>query len=186
MEREEKDNIKYAVLSAIAFAGMIALLVVAPNVIQILDYLETAKPPQRKGSLKTAITRSTKSLIKQGLIKHSDKDYDQVELTPKGKSFLSRIELRTMRYKKPEKWDKKWRVVIFDIKEKERVKRDYFRNVLRQVGFFRLQQSVWVFPYHIEPLVSLLKTDQDLGQSVIYMVVETIENDAFLKKHYDL
>lgn len=164
------------------------MMVVAPNAIQIIDQIEKASrySKKRKGSLKTAITRSTKSLIKQGLVKHSDKDFDRLELTPKGKNILHKIELRAMRYKKPEKWDKKWRVVIFDIEEKERHKRDHLRSILRQVGFFRLQQSVWVFPYHIEPLVALLRTEQDLGRSVIYMVVETIENDKDLKRHYDL
>ena len=183
MTRERKSEIRDIVLTAIALTGVIAIAVVAPNVIQLLEPL-TRKRYENETKLKATITRSTKSLMKQGMVRRTTDD--KIELTPKGQNLLRKIELRALRYKKPDKWDEKWRVVIFDIEEKKRGKRDHLRNMLRQVGFFRLQQSVWVFPYHIEPLVALLKTEQDLGKSVIYMVVESIENDSFLKDRYDL
>jgi phenylacetic acid degradation operon negative regulatory protein len=41
-------------------------------------------------------------------------------------------------------WDKKWRLVIFDIPEKRRIVRDVLRYQLKQFGFVPLQQSVWV------------------------------------------
>lgn len=43
-----------------------------------------------------------------------------------------------------EKWDGKWRVVIWDIPEKRRIARDLLRYKLKQLGFERLQKSVWV------------------------------------------
>lgn len=41
-------------------------------------------------------------------------------------------------------WDGKYRLVLFDIPEKNRVVRDNFRNKLKQLGFIGWQQSVWV------------------------------------------
>ncbi|MGB9882970.1 MAG: CRISPR-associated endonuclease Cas2 [Microgenomates group bacterium] len=44
-------------------------------------------------------------------------------------------------------WDKKIRIVIFDIQELNRVKRNQFRRILKQLGFIMLQKSVWVSPF---------------------------------------
>ena len=42
-----------------------------------------------------------------------------------------------------EKWDGKWRLVIWDIPEKRRAARDLLRYKLKQLGFKQWQQSVW-------------------------------------------
>lgn len=47
------------------------------------------------------------------------------------------------------RWDKKWRVVIFDIKETKRSTRDALRLKLRELGFGMLQRSSWITPYDI-------------------------------------
>ena len=44
------------------------------------------------------------------------------------------------------KWDKKWRMVIFDIPEAKRPARDQIRRLLKDLGFLKLQISVWVHP----------------------------------------
>lgn len=46
------------------------------------------------------------------------------------------------------KWDGKWRVVIFDIEEKERKNRDFLRVKLKELGFGMIQKSVWISPYN--------------------------------------
>ncbi len=37
-----------------------------------------------------------------------------------------------------------WKIVIFDIPEKQRLKREWLRAVLRRLGFRMLQRSVWI------------------------------------------
>jgi len=46
-----------------------------------------------------------------------------------------------------QKWDKKWRLVIFDIAEVTRQVRDLLRLKLKKLGFGMLQESVWITPY---------------------------------------
>lgn len=41
------------------------------------------------------------------------------------------------------KWDGCWRIVIFDIPERQRVVRDLFRRNLKNWGFKQVQKSVW-------------------------------------------
>ncbi len=57
---------------------------------------------------------------------------------------------------------------------------------MRELGFVRLQDSVWVFPYSCEEFLALLKAELKIGTSVLYMVVEEIENDKHLREHFNL
>ena len=44
-------------------------------------------------------------------------------------------------------WDRKWRIIIFDIPQELHRERIKFRRKLKSMGFFMLQKSVFVFPY---------------------------------------
>ena len=89
-----------------------------------------------------------------------------------------------MQLNKRKRWDKHWRVIIFDIPERRRGTRDRLRIVMREAGFYRLQDSVWLYPHDCEDFVTLLKADLKIGAAVLYMVVEKIENDSKLKEHF--
>ena len=57
---------------------------------------------------------------------------------------------------------------------------------MKEIGFVRLQDSVWVFPYDCEEFISLLKANLKIGAAVFYMVVAQIENDKHLRAHFGL
>ena len=91
-----------------------------------------------------------------------------------------------LKNKKKRRWDQRWRVVIFDIPERRRIIRDRLRDTMQELGFARLQDSVWVFPYDCEDFIALLKADLKIGASVLYLVVEHIENDKHLRARFGL
>lgn len=71
-----------------------------------------------------------------------------LQLTSVGKTqFVRKFPLLAMERKR---WDGFFMVVIFDIPEKERKRRDSLRDKLIQLGFGMLQESVWISPYHLE------------------------------------
>lgn len=47
-------------------------------------------------------------------------------------------------------WDRKWRIVIFDIPEDKRYIRDRLRIKLKELGFGMIQKSVWISAYPFE------------------------------------
>ena len=49
-----------------------------------------------------------------------------------------------------------------------------------------LQNSVWIYPFECNDYISLLKADLRLGKSVIYMSVDKIDGDAYLKERFGL
>jgi CRISPR-associated endonuclease Cas2 len=45
------------------------------------------------------------------------------------------------------KWDHLWHLIIFDIPEVKRKQRDKFSRLLSVIGCFRIQRSVYAYPY---------------------------------------
>lgn len=88
--------------------------------------------------------------------------------------------------KRPRRWDRRWRVVLFDISERRRSIRDQLRSFMQEYGFVRLQDSAWIYPYDCEELIALAKADFRLGSAVLYMIVEQLENDRALRTHFQL
>jgi DNA-binding transcriptional regulator PaaX len=76
--------------------------------------------------------------------------------------------------------------LIFDIPEYRKSTRDRIRETLRIIGFVRLQDSVWAYPYDCEDLITLLKADFKIGKDMLYLVVEAMENDASLRRHFGI
>ena len=108
------------------------------------------------------------------------------ELTPAGKRILRRWEMADYKFKKPKRWDRKWRVIIYDISEKKAQTRRKIPILFHRAGFFRLQNSVWIYPYDCEEIIGLLKTDFRVGKEVLYIIADEIENDKFLRSHFGL
>lgn len=104
-------------------------------------------------------------------------------LTDKGTKEAKTIKLK-LEMAKRNKWDGKWRIIIFDIPEKLRGKRDFLRQELNHFGFMQLQRSVWGYPYKLpQEFVDLWK-DTGIFQHCIILEVVGIENSARLKDFY--
>lgn len=112
-------------------------------------------------------------LEKRGYLeKYKHKDVEFIRLSSRG---LSAIE--TMRKVK----DGKWKMIIFDIPESQRPVRDYLRTKLKQLGFKRWQNSIWVTPYKIPDEVA--EELQQLSEKyfVRLITIASINNDSDLK-----
>lgn len=175
----KRKNLQHAILGAVAVTGALAVALVAPNVIAALDKLG-AIPNRRQ---KEYISSSASKLVKRGLLYFDGKKY---LMTLKGERLFRRWEFTDYSLKKPKKWDKKWRVLIFDIPEKKKRVRNQLSLILRQAGFERLQDSVWVYPHDCEDVMTLLKTDLGIGKHLLYLIVEELENDKYLRERFDL
>ncbi len=181
-ERKAKIAIiQKAVLYALAAAGGLTVALVAPNALQVLEQLGWVKT---KRSAKDTISKSIERLLLAKLIGKNAKGF--VNLTTKGQKRLSEIERADFHLPRPARWDGKWRLVSFDIKEKRKQVRALLRATLASVGFVHLHHSVWVYPHDCEDFLSLLKTDYHIGVEILYIIAEYIENDRWLRKHFHI
>ncbi|HVY72572.1 MAG TPA: hypothetical protein VG984_00770 [Candidatus Paceibacterota bacterium] len=179
MEKKTRVALQAVVLKTIATAGLLSVVLVAPNVIGALDKVGLLGGKKQFDS----IQRARRNLIRKGLLTIRD---GKLRLTQKGEQRLEHLELLNYEIPKPKRWDRKWRILIFDIPERRKGLRDKVRQTLRRVGFAHLQDSVWIFPYDCEELVTLLKADFKIGKDMLYMTVELLERDAPIRDLFEL
>jgi len=180
---ERYGKIEKAILGTILAVGVLSVAVVAPNILKILP----KAGGKNRSSFKQGVEKATTRLARKGLITFEKTNHGlRIRITQKGKQVLLRVGDSKIRLKNPKKWDKKWRVVIFDVPEYKRSIRSKIRRSLEHVGFLKLQHSVWVYPYDCEDFIVLLKADFKIGKDVLYIIADKIEHDRPLRKHFNL
>jgi len=178
-----RGYLQNAVLTTIGVVGILAVAMVAPNTLQLLGALKGKRFGEQANSAASRLAR--KGHIR--FIEMNGKKF--LRITPAGKRALEKMQyeasLREV-LKRSHKWDKRWRMIVFDIPERHRTARKRLRDAVRSLGFLRVQDSVWLYPYDCEDLIVLLKSDMRLGKEVLYAIVEKIENDKWIKAHFGL
>lgn len=104
-------------------------------------------------------------------------------LTAKGE--LERLVTK-MGVNKQAKWDGKWRMVVFDIPEDAREKRDQLRSLLKRQGFVKLQASVFVNPYPLNREALDFLKFSGLMAYIRIAKIEEFDEDRDLKKKFKL
>lgn len=178
-KNSKRKHLQRAILETVLVAGVLSAALIAPNVIGALGKLGIL-PNKRQ---KEYISSSASKLARRGLLYYDGKRY---QMTSIGESLLRRWQFSDFKIQKSKKWDKKWRVMIFDIPEKKKRVRDSLTLLFRQAGIYRLQNSVWVHPFDCEDIITLLKTDFGIGKNLLYLIVDELENDKYLREEFGL
>jgi|SRR3989344_4963760 len=174
-----KGKLQKIILDSVATAGILSIGLIAPNIIGAMNKLGILPRTRQK----EYVTSSAAKLVRKGLLKFEDGHY---KLTSKGGDVLRIWNIDSYKLEKPKRWDRKWRMVIFDIPEKKKKVRKQVSRLFSQAGLYRLQDSVWVFPYDCEDIIGLLKTELGVGKDILYVIADEIENDKYLRSHFDL
>ena len=110
-----------------------------------------------------------------------------ISLTPEGKKKAGKYQIDDLEIKKPKKWDGRWRILISDIQNKKRFKREALRGKIKDLGLFQIQKSVWAHPYDFQKEVELLRSFFNLTKDEMKIVVAlNIEDDDKIKRHFKL
>jgi DNA-binding transcriptional regulator PaaX len=181
-KRVRRNRIEAAILGSIGIIGIASVAMMAPNVLQLLKKICPNMIHTRQSH---TIRRAINGLIQKGYIV---KKHDKYELSTTGSArlYLLLQKAESAQKTRRKKWDGKWRIVIFDIPEKYRTTRDSLRTQLSQIGFVKIQNSVWVYPYQCDEIVALLKFHLTLGKNAVYIVADAIEGEAILLKHFNI
>lgn len=112
-----------------------------------------------------------KNMEQRGFIKNTNRG--RFIFTKNGQKWLNRSFVRYFNIKIGSKWDKKWRIIIFDIPQelnKERVK---FRRKLKWLGCEMIQESVFVFPYPCEVEISNIAKNLGVADHIDIILAES-------------
>ena len=168
-------------------AGGASLMLSSPSPRQ---YFKTLRAIQkelkqyRRDRLETAIH----GLYESSLIGYREPPDGMTELTlnKKGKKQVLAYNLETMRIPVPSRWDRKWRVILFDIPHVRKKARDALRFHLNRLGFYQFQKSVFVYPYPCTREIEFIVALYNLHHFVRHMLVEEVDNEADLKHRFNL
>ncbi len=172
------------ILTFVAAMGKIGLVFAFPKAAKALVSL----PYQNEFPNRWRTKQIIKQIAKQKFvtIKENKDNTVTVKITQNGIVRALTYHLKSMKLIKPKSWDKKWRVVIFDIPEKYKKIRDIFRARLKQLGLYHLQDSVFVSPYSCLKEIEFLRQLYGVSFTVRYLLVEKIEDDYQIKKYFNL
>lgn len=193
--RREDVHRRYApvghVLTWIGVAGLVGLSLVAPSAIMIAKpFLDEKRRKERelwKRYNPSFLKRSIRRLHQQKLVditRHDGKEV--VILTEDGKRRILKYALDELAIATPGRWDRRWRMVIYDVDSRKKRLRDVFRGALKSLGFYQLQKSVWLYPYPCEQQISFLREYYGVGNEVLYVVATTLEDDAPYREYFGL
>lgn len=134
------------------------------------------------------LRRSIRALYESKLIKEIENKDGTITLilTDKGKQKALTYNLDEMEIKVPKVWDRKWRIVLFDIPEKLKQGRDIIRFHLKRLDFFEFQESVFVHPFDCQKEIEYLIEAYQMRRFVRFIVADFIDNELHLKKHFKL
>lgn len=172
---DTKKILYYILLSG----GVIALSILAPKLpYELLKYyLKKKKFDHSK------FNRDLKRLNERGEIKIGQ---NKLTITKKGKSRVLEYQLGEMQIKKPIKWDRKWRLVVFDIPDFHRKASNTLRRKLRDLGFEQYQKSIFIHPYPCQDELDFIKEIFEVGPYVKLIIAEQIDGDERFKRKFDL
>ncbi|MDO8593681.1 MAG: CRISPR-associated endonuclease Cas2 [bacterium] len=174
------------ILRTLAVGGVMSIALIAPKTITLLKKLDRAAANRK--DMYRRITQAIANLEHAGMVQTSGK-YAQrrVTLTEKGRAAIEAVYASEYRIPEPAFWDGKWRVVMFDIREKRRSARSRLRLLLSGAGFLRLQDSVWVYPYPCDEFIGLVRAHLKSGTGeMLSFVAEALESDRRLREHFHL
>jgi len=86
----------------------------------------------------------------------------------------------------PTIWDKKWRMVLFDIPENIRASRKLFKAKLDEMGFAQIQKSVYVHPFPCHNEIEQIRSLYGLESYIRLAVIDKLEGDEALRKRFSL
>lgn len=135
------------------------LVLLDDNQLRILEECAIDLPGRTKQTLSSTLGR----LTGKGWVtttKDRLRGANSYAITPAGSAVVTKT-LQHLKISDDQQWDGRWFFVLFNIPERQRKYRDILRNRLANVGFGRVQNSLWVTARDVAfELVDVLEHDR--------------------------
>lgn len=161
--------------------GVLAVGIMAPNLFKILnrDDSRRRKRLSREGFYR--LKRSFYRLKERKLIEPASASSSlKWRLTEAGRNAIEKILKREQKVKRPLYWDRKWRLILFDVPSVQKKAREAFRRELQAMGCYQLQKSVWVYPFSCSSEVFEIASLFEIEHCVEICTVEDFSNSKTL------
>lgn len=174
------------ILKVLGISGLIATSILFPTLpLALSPFL---KKQQRKWGHfnKRRLKAALKRMQKSGIIEESEQEGEIIfKITERGKLKLFKYQLEEITLTKPG-WDRKWRLVAYDIPKGKKNQADTFRLLLKKMQFLQLQKSLWLTPFPCNNEIEFLKSLYSLKDNVTILTIPQLEGEAEYRKYFGI
>ncbi|PIQ68219.1 MAG: hypothetical protein COV91_05330 [Candidatus Taylorbacteria bacterium CG11_big_fil_rev_8_21_14_0_20_46_11] len=137
---------------------------------------------------KQSTERAINSLYASQLVEAKENPDGTFSLTlsEEGRKRVLTYNLLYMKIPRPRVWDKKWRLVSFDIPESQQSARNAFRKHLLRLGFYEQHRSFLIYPFDCSNELEYLIELHDIRKYVQQALAVHISNEMELRKFFTL
>lgn len=155
------------ILALCIVGGVVLTIAVVPGVAQIMKMFNGRSAKDR-----FRIEQSLRGLTRRGYLTPSTKG--SYMLTEKGRGYAQMSFFEKQVIPRVARWDKKWRVLMFDIPEEYAHIRREVSMLIREMGMMKIQNSVFASPFPCRKEIDKLAKHYDVGQYFVYLETEVI------------
>lgn len=178
MKKYEHGEIAGIILSVLLIAGIVVIAATMPNAVQLFKYFKPKNAYER-----TRIKQSITHLEKQGFVKRRGEGF---MLTTKGIKKATYYKIRSMRIARQKIWDKKWRLIMFDVPEKKKIARRAISHTLKELGCAQYQKSVFITPFPCEKEIDIVGDYFEVRKHIKIVLAEKVESEDVIKKTFNV
>jgi len=180
---EKESPTTDAVLNLLAAGAIIGIALVAPGVPGAIVKLGKQFSRYEKKRLRQIVKR----LADQEVISFKQEGEETVvKITDKGKQKILKFDIDKLQIKKPDSWDGKWRIVLFDIPEDKKLAREALRRKLKELGFYQFQKSAFIYPFECKDIIDFIRAIYEIKDNVKYVETEEIEEEGFFRDWFSV
>ncbi len=112
----------------------------------------------------------------------------KIELTQHGRKWIRQYKLEDMKVETSKGWDKKWRLIFYDIPEYNKKARQALSQKLRDLHLYRFQKSLWVSAYECLPELEFICSvfNIDLNRHIFYLETASIPKEKEVKTWFGI
>jgi len=182
METYGKGEIAKKILLLALAGGALVAVCMLPGMAILFKAFDANSSKER-----FRIKRSVAAMEKQGLVIRVIKNgKERLLVTGKGKEKTWSYLAEDMEIKPVKKWDKKWRILMFDIPEtKSKIRREVSWKI-KDIGMKSIQNSVFTSPFPCTKEIDKIAHHYNIKEFFIYAEADTIETNQDLIKYFGL
>lgn len=134
------------------------------------------------------LERAVNSLFRYRLLEERKDGRGNIKivLSEEGRKQAEFYSIDDLKVEKPAKWDKNWRIVMFDIPENLKKVREAFRYHLKNLEFYEYQKSVFIHPFPCVEEISYIVEFYGIRKYVRNIISCSLDNEYELKEHFGL
>jgi len=180
-------SVANATLAIAAIGGVLTIGALAPNLLGAIARAGKRRQKEKREEYKK-LWHGFNSIKKQRAVDFIGEEDGCLiyKINDKGKNKIKKFVFEELKLKKPEKWDGKWRLVIFDIPERYKKNRTALRKKLIDFGFYQCQKSVWIHPFDCASEIEFTKDILNIKPFVKLFVVDEMDDGKVLYYFKDI